>query len=142
MVNPKGNPDNLKPFKKGDTTGKAENGRKGGRASQKKQAQLRGLEECYKTFLKMTVGQLHVNGITLDKELEAICTDDMTIEQVIAMKQTTMAIFGSHQAYEHIRDQLGQKPVDKQELTVSEKDPKDMNRKELESFLSKSTVDE
>lgn len=118
------------------------NGRKGARASNKKQAELRTFRECYKSLLAMTIKELHERGITLDSELESICTDDMTVEQAITSKQITMALFGSHQAYEHIRDQMGQKPIDKQEVMVTEKRPEDMTRGELEEFLKKSTVEE
>lgn len=146
MANPKGNPKNLTPFSKEDherTVKLAKKGgQKGGPAFRKKQAELRTFKECYKSLLAMTIKELHERGITLDQELESICTDDMTVEQAITSKQITMALFGSHQAYEHIRDQMGQKPIDKQEVTVTEKRPEDMTRGELEEFLKKSTVEE
>ena len=144
MVNPKGNPQNLKrgnPETQFSGRKAVESGRKGAKASQKKQAELRTFKECYKTLLSMTIGELREKGITLDSELEAVCTDDMTVEQAITSKQITMALFGSHQAYEHIRDQIGEKPIDKQEMVMTVKSPSEMSRQELEDYLRDSMTD-
>ena len=142
MANPKnlkkGNPDTQ--FKSGQRA--VEMGRKGGRKFAENQAKRRTLKEATLLALQRTKKQYADAGITFDKELEAISLDDDDGFVLLANKQVLMALFGSHQGYEHTRDIIGEKPVDKQEVEVTDKDPKDMTRKELEAFLMKNMVEE
>lgn len=96
MANAKGNPQNLKVPSSKEAR---KNGSKGGKASAKKRQEQK----------------------TLKEELLVLLSDGDTQEKIsIALIQR--ALKGDIKAFEVIRDTIGQKPTDKQEVKVVDSD--------------------
>lgn len=103
VVNPK-SLENLKPFQKGDTNDKAENGRLGGIKSGESKRRMKTFKEELQQLLQMEI---------LNKNGEKISTQQ-NINSALILK----AAKGDVRAYEVIRDTLGQRPKDEKEVVV------------------------
>lgn len=97
--NPKGNPQNLTPFNKMDAKKRKEIQTKGVKASVEKTKQRKLLKE----------------------ELLALLSIGKTQEK-ISLALIDNALNGDNKAFELIRDTIGEKPTDKQEVKVVETD--------------------
>ena len=141
MANPKGNPQNLKG--KGQSPKEAQiNGRKGGKASgEAKRRKKAEREEAKKLFEyadeigNMTLDELRSYGFNFPT-LQGV-PGSILVKKAIILRQMQMALDGNNQSYEHVRDQIGEKPVDKQEIVMSEKNPDEMSEEELDRYLEK-----
>ena len=146
MANPKGNPQNLKPFTVGSDKEVRMLNSKGGKKSQEVQRKKRAEREQAKLLSEyaaeignMTLGQLREMGLSLAGV--QYLPDDMLVKKAIMLKQMQMSLDGNNQSFEHVRDQTGEKPADKQEVAVAVKSPSDMTRTELEDFLRDSVTE-
>ena len=102
--NPKGNPQNLTPFNEMDAEKKKNIQSKGGKAGAKSKRKRKEFREALKVALT----------IKLD--------DDQTVQDkgIESLLQKFMA--GDLKAFEIVRDTIGEKPTDKQEVKVVDSD--------------------
>lgn len=103
VVNPK-SLENLKPFQKGDTNDKAENGRLGGIKSGESKRRM-------KTFKEELMA-------ILSKETKNSKGETVSFQENINAAIILKAAKGDVRAYETIRDTLGQRPKDEKEVVV------------------------
>lgn len=104
--NSKGNPQNLTPFNKMDAKTKKDIQSKGGKAGAISKRKRKAFKEALKEALCLVVDD--GDGKTVqDKGIEAIMAKFMT---------------GDVKAFEVVRDTIGEKPTDKQEVKVVESD--------------------
>lgn len=104
--NPKGNPQNLTPFNKMDAKTKKSIQSKGGKAGAKSKRERKAFKEALKEALNVIADD--GNGKTVqDKGIEALLVKFMA---------------GDIKAFEVVRDTVGEKPTEKQEVTLVESD--------------------
>lgn len=96
--------DNLKPFQKGDTNDKAENGRLGGIASGESKRRMKTFKEELQSILETEMLNAKGEKVSYQKN----------INSALILK----AAKGDVRAYEVIRDTLGQRPKDEKEVVV------------------------
>ena len=112
--NPKGNPQNLKSF---GTTKDKEKEReihsKGGYASAKVRRERKAMRENLELLLS-----LPVKNPTLKKKIKSLGIDDedLSNQMAISISLFNEALHGNTKAFELIRDTIGEKPIDKQEI--------------------------
>ena len=134
------NDDNLQPIKKGELTSEEakRRGRNGGRASVKARRERRRFEETLRIMLTLPTKQGKVTDAaklkTLSKdELEAA---NLTVQDRIVVRLINEAMKGNTKAYEAIRDQMGEKPTDRQEVTVSGSVAVDLDTADINQILA------
>ena len=133
------NDENLKPFTSDQSREEAvKNGRKGGKASGKARRERRRFEETLRIMLTLPTKQGKVTDAaklkTLSKdELEAA---NLTVQDKIAVRLINEAMKGNTKAYEAIRDQMGEKPTDRQEVTVSGSVAVDLDTADINQILA------
>ena len=104
--NPKGNPQNLTPFDKMDAKTKKDIQSKGGKAGAISKRKRKAFKEAIKEALCVVVDD--ENGKTVqDKGIEALLGKFMA---------------GDVKAFEVVRDTIGEKPTEKQEVKVVDSD--------------------
>lgn len=104
--NPKGNPQNLTPFNKMDAETKKSIQSKGGKAGAISKRKRKAFKEAIKEALNVIADD--ENGKTVqDKGIEALLAKFMS---------------GDVKAFEVVRDTVGEKPTDKQEVKVVDSD--------------------
>ncbi|MBQ1758951.1 MAG: hypothetical protein IIZ94_04630 [Prevotella sp.] len=96
---------NLIPYKKGDTKGKSEAGKLGGKASGESKRRMKTFREELKELLEVEVENGKGEKVTVQKN----------INSALILK----AAKGDVKAYEVIRDTLGQKPVEEKSVVVN-----------------------
>lgn len=96
--------DNLKPYKKGDTSGKSEAGKLGGKASGESKRRMKTFKEELMAILQ--------------EELVNSKGEKITVQENINRALLVRAGKGDTKAYVIIRDTLGQKPVDESKVVV------------------------
>lgn len=102
--NPKGNPQNLTPFNKMDAKKKKEIQSKGGKAG----AISKRKRKAFKEDLLMA--------------LEIIKENDKTIQDIGVEALLDKYMAGDLKAFEIVRDTVGEKPTDKQEVKIVDTD--------------------
>lgn len=121
---------NLKPYKKGDTNGKAEAGRLGGLAKAEKNRKLKTFAEAF--------------NLILQQEITNKKGEKATTQEAIVSSMVKKAIEGDVKAAQFIRDTIGQNPTNKQEilsanLTMQKvfvtKDDEEKALKHIEDFI-------
>lgn len=133
------NDENLKPFTSDQSHEEAvKNGRKGGKASGKARRERRRFEETLRIMLTLPSKQGKVTDAaklkTLSKdELEAA---NLTVQDKIVVRLINEAMKGNTKAYEAIRDQMGEKPTDRQEVTVSGSVAVDLDTADINQILA------
>lgn len=101
--NPKGNPQNLTPFNKMDSKKKKEIQSKGGHASTKVRRERKAFKEDLLSALELI-------------------KDDKTVQELGIEALLTKFMAGDLKAFEIVRDTVGEKPTDKQEVKVVDTD--------------------
>ena len=104
-TNPKGSPQNLTPFNKMDADKKREIQSKGGKVSGQKYRERKAFKEAILDALKTTTD----DGKTTFQDLGI---------EALMIKYAS----GDLKAFELVRDTVGEKPTDKQEVKVVETD--------------------
>lgn len=134
------NDENLQPIKKGELTSEEakRRGRNGGRASVKARRERRRFEETLRIMLTLPTKQGKVTDAaklkTLSKdELEAA---NLTVQDKIVVRLINEAMKGNTKAYEAIRDQMGEKPTDRQEVTVNGSVAVDLDTADINQILA------
>lgn len=95
---------NLKPYQKGDTNGKSEAGKLGGKASGESKRRMKTFKEELMAILQ--------------EELVNSKGEKITVQENINRALLVRAGKGDTKAYVIIRDTLGQKPVDESKVVV------------------------
>lgn len=101
--NPNGNPQNLTPFNTMDAKKKKEIQSKGGHASTKVRRERKAFKEALLVALKTV-------------------KDDQTIQDIGIESLMAKFMAGDLKAFEIVRDTVGEKPTDKQEIKVVDTD--------------------
>lgn len=104
--NPKGNPQNLTPFNKMDADKKRNVQSKGGKAGAISKRKRKAFKEALKTALAVIVDE-ETGATVQDKGVEALMSKFMA---------------GDIKAFEIVRDTIGEKPTEKQEVKVVDSD--------------------
>ena len=106
MANPKGNPQNLTPFDKMEPEKKKAVQSKGGKAGAISKRKRKAFKEALKTALSIIVDD-ETDQTVHDKGIEALMAKFMA---------------GDPKVFEIVRDTIGEKPTEKQEVKVVDSD--------------------
>ena len=106
MANPKGNPQNLTPFDKMEPEKKKAVQSKGGKAGAVSKRKRKAFKEALKTALTIIVDE-ETQQTVQDKGIDALMAKFMA---------------GDPKVFEIIRDTIGEKPTEKQEVKVVDSD--------------------
>lgn len=106
MANPKGNPQNLTPFDKMEPEKKKAVQSKGGKAGAKSKRKRKAFKEALKAALTVLIDEEN-NKTVQDIGIEALMAKFMA---------------GDPKVFELIRDTIGEKPTEKQEVKVVDSD--------------------
>ena len=99
--NPKGNPQNLTPFNKMDAKKKKDIQSKGGKAGAISKRKRKAFKEALKTALTIVMED-----------------NDKTVQEIGIEALLDKFMKGDLKAFEIVRDTIGEKPTDKQEVKV------------------------
>jgi hypothetical protein len=103
-----------------------ENGRKGGKANGKTLRRRKAFKEVFNTLLAETADLSALDEKEhkgeFDKMISAVAEqhEGITYNELIAMAQIMKAISGDNMAFLNIRDTMGERPADKQEVSLKE----------------------
>lgn len=131
------NEQNLRPFTSEQSREEAKkNGAKGGRASGESRRRQRTLREGLEILLSKPIKKGKVTDINKLKAIgkDTVSEANLTAEDAIILAMINKAAKGDVHAYEAIRDQLGEKPADKQEITVN--GAMDLNTADIDTILA------
>lgn len=106
MANPKGNPQNLTPFDKMEPEKKKAVQSKGGKAGAVSKRKRKAFKEALKTALTIIADE-ETQQTVQDKGIEALLAKFMA---------------GDLKVFEIVRDTIGEKPTEKQEVKVVDSD--------------------
>lgn len=117
MANPKGNPQNLKPFKKGHQSHETavKRGRKGGQAFSRKMAERKSQQQLASDLLNMPLDAGDIDDITYLKDANG---KNLPAGQLALIVQMQKALSGDSRAYEIVRDTAGEKPAERIEINA------------------------
>lgn len=104
MANPKGNPQNLTPNSERTPEERRKNAQKAGKASAKKSKERKEFKEALK--LALTV----------------VMDNNKTVQEIGIEALMEKFMKGDPKVFEIVRDSIGEKPTDKQEVKVVESD--------------------
>lgn len=108
------NKENLTPNDARTPSERRKNAQKAGRASGKARRQKRALRECLEVIL---------NSPASDEELEALLKNagiENTFDNAMSLSLIRKALSGDPKAFEVVRDTIGQKPIDKMQVSTPE----------------------
>lgn len=111
--------ENLIPFDKLTQNEQRKIAKKGGKASGEARRKKRNLREKFE--IAMSIPLLDGSVVTID-DVDSFANAknaNMTLEDRMIMQITRRAANGDIRAYELIRDQIGQKPADKNDINVN-----------------------
>jgi len=132
------NDENLIPLKKGQLTSEEakRRGANGGKKSGEARRRKRDLREGLEILLSKPMKKGKATDIEKLKALgkDTVSEANLTAEDVINLALIQRAAKGDPRAYEIIRDQLGEKPADKQEITVN--GAMDLNTADIDTILA------
>lgn len=116
------NEQNLRPFtSEQDREEAAKNGRKGGIKSGESRRRKKTMRENLEILLSMPLKKGKGADIEKGKNLQEFTTQNLTVEQAMLLAQIKKALKGDIYAFETIRDLIGEKPVNKSEVSASVK---------------------
>ena len=111
------NEKNLKPFTSEQSRDAAKrNGAKGGKKSGEAKRQKKMLQESLTKLLKAKVDANNIASLNEDIARLGIDTEKFTIADIISLAQVINAIKGNQYAFGLVRDSIGEKPVEAQEV--------------------------
>ena len=112
------NEQNLRPIKLTHEEA-MKNGAKGGKASGKARRERRSMRETAEYLLNLPQKPGKVTTVDKLRTNKDISDANLTNQDQIILKQIEQARKGNPRAAEFLRDLIGEKPTDKQEITVS-----------------------
>lgn len=97
-----------------------EKGANGGRASKATKLRRKAFKEVFSTLLNNSLSDDLAASINKKSSALGINTDGFTVNDYMALAQIVKAVGGDTKAFEVIRDTVGEKPTDKQELSITD----------------------
>ena len=94
---------------------------KGGKASGEARRRKKSMRENLEILLSMPLKKGKGADIEKGKNLQEFTTQNLTVEQAVLLAQIKKALKGDIYAFETIRDLIGEKPVNKSEVSASVK---------------------
>ena len=91
----------------------------GGKASGEARRRKKTMKENLELLLTMSVGKGKKADIEKSENIKEYAKENVTVEQAMLIAQIQKALKGDAQAFEMIRDLIGEKPVDKKEVSAS-----------------------
>ena len=89
---------------------------KGGKASVKARRAKKSMQELAKVILNMSITNGEVHNVEDMKSIAEIKGKNLTVDQMILLKQVEKALKGDLQSATFIRDTSGNKPIDVQQV--------------------------
>lgn len=115
------NEQNLVPFTSEQSREEAvKNGQKGGVASGEARRQRKTFKEVFNILLAGELSPDLAGALNEKSSALGIDTSNFTVEDYIGLAQVVKAVGGDTTAFITIRDTVGEKPADKQVLTVED----------------------
>ena len=111
--------ENLIPFNERTEEEQKRIARMGGKASGEARRRKKTMKENLELLLTMSVGKGKKADIEKGENIKEYAKENVTVEQAILIAQIQKALKGDTQAFEMIRDLIGEKPVDKKEVSAS-----------------------
>lgn len=93
--------------------------RRGGIKSGETRRRKKTMKENLELLLTMSVGKGKKADIEKGDNIKEYAKENVTVEQAMLIAQIQKALKGDAQAFEMIRDLIGEKPVDKKEVSAS-----------------------
>lgn len=93
--------------------------RRGGIKSGETRRRKKTMKENLELLLAMSVGKGEKADIENGENIKDYAKENVTVEQAMLIAQIQKALKGDAQAFEMIRDLIGEKPVDKKEVSAS-----------------------
>ena len=93
--------------------------RRGGIKSGETRRRKKTMKENLELLLTMSVGKGEKADIENGENIKDYAKENVTVEQAMLIAQIQKALKGDTQAFEMIRDLIGEKPVDKKEVSAS-----------------------
>ena len=93
--------------------------RRGGIKSGETRRRKKTMKENLELLLTMSVGKGKKADIENGENIKDYAKENVTVEQAMLIAQIQKALKGDTQAFEMIRDLIGEKPVDKKEVSAS-----------------------
>ena len=93
--------------------------RRGGIKSGETRRRKTTMKENLELLLTMSVGKGEKADIENGENIKDYAKENVTVEQAMLIAQIQKALKGDAQAFEMIRDLIGEKPVDKKEVSAS-----------------------
>ena len=93
--------------------------RRGGIKSGETRRRKNTMKENLELLLTMSVGKGEKADIENGENIKDYAKENVTVEQAMLIAQIQKALKGDAQAFEMIRDLIGEKPVDKKEVSAS-----------------------
>lgn len=116
------NEQNLKPFTSDQNREEAKkNGAKGGRASGEARRRKKTMRENLEILLSMPLKKGKGADIDKGENMQEFTEQNLTVEQAMLLAQIKKALKGDLDSFEAIRDLVGEKPVNKSEVSASVK---------------------
>jgi hypothetical protein len=109
---------NLKPFGERSESEQRRIRSQGGKAKAKKQRERKTFQETAKLILGMAVKSGEAVDISTIQSFADLNGKNMSVEEAIVLAQALKAIKGDRYAAEYLRDTAGEKPVEKQDVSV------------------------
>ena len=111
--------ENLIPFNERTEEEQKRIARMGGKASGEARRRKKTMKENLELLLTMSVGKGKKADIEKGENIKEYAKENVTVEQAMLIAQIQKALKGDTQAFEMIRDLIGEKPVDKKEVSAS-----------------------
>ena len=111
--------ENLIPFNERTEEEQKRIARMGGKASGEARRRKKTMKENLELLLTMSVGKGEKADIENGENIKDYAKENVTVEQAMLIAQIQKALKGDTQAFEMIRDLIGEKPVDKKEVSAS-----------------------
>ena len=111
--------ENLIPFNERTEEEQKRIARMGGKASGEARRRKKTMKENLELLLTMSVGKGKKADIEKGENIKDYAKENVTVEQAMLIAQIQKALKGDTQAFEMIRDLIGEKAVDKKEVSAS-----------------------
>lgn len=100
-----------------------EKGSKGGKATAETYRKRKAFKEVFNTLLSAELSPELAEALNEKSGALGIDTSMFTVAEYIGLAQVVKAVSGDTSAFTTIRDTIGEKPADKQELTFNDLPP-------------------
>ena len=114
------NEQNLVPNNKRSPKEVRENGSKGGKAAAETYRKRKAFKEVFEAILSMDIKGSVGARLANDYAEYGIAAEHLTVNEAMAFAQAVRAVNGDSEAFRLIRDTIGEKPADKQEMTFKD----------------------